>query len=151
MQKRKQKSADYSHGSHTHWVLERSKAQNTAMNVLQALCRRASFHEPLSKLTKLDLQEMVNADRKSIQRALRFLHQEGSIKVVAGAKGGRGTCPTYELVIIPLAPGEEEEEALNAVAPLRSERVSEAVARILRDNRGMSFSEARSMAEDEID
>jgi hypothetical protein len=121
------------------------------MNVLQALCRRASFDEPFSKLTKLDLQEMVNADRKSIQRGLKFLHAEGSIKVVAGAKGGRGTCPTYELVIIPLGPGEVEGEAPPAIAPLRSVLVSEAVARILRDNRGMSYSEARSMAEDEIE
>jgi hypothetical protein len=120
------------------------------MNVLQALCRRSSFDEPSVKITKPQLCELINGERKSVQRGLQFLVSEGSVKCIKNQKGGRGVCPTYQLIVIPLAAGEIEDEPKEKTPALRSELVRQAVDRILSDNRGMSYGEARGMAEDEI-
>jgi hypothetical protein len=90
----------YSHARHVDRVLKASKSRGAARTVLLEACRRADFKKPETTVTKNQLQEMLGYHRKTIQRALRFLKDEGSLLPVRNVEGGRGNAVTYRLQVI---------------------------------------------------
>ena len=59
-----------------------------------------SKHSTKTTVTKNQLEEMLGYDRKTIQRALKFLKDEGSLLPVRNVEGGRGKAVTYRLQVI---------------------------------------------------
>lgn len=90
----------YSHARHVDRVVKASKSRCAARTVLLEACRRADFKKPETTVTKNQLEEMLGYDRKTIQRALKFLKDEGSLLPVRNVEGGRGKAVTYRLQVI---------------------------------------------------
>ena len=90
----------YSHARHVHRVLKASKSRCAARTVLLEACRRADFGKPETTVTKSQIEEALGYDRKTIQRALKFLKDEGSLFPARNVEGGRGKAVTYRLQVI---------------------------------------------------
>ena len=90
----------YSHARHVDRVVKASKSRCAARTVLLEACRRADFKKPETTVTKNQLEEMLGYSRKTIQRALQFLKDEGSLWPVRNVEGGRGKAVTYRLQVI---------------------------------------------------
>jgi hypothetical protein len=107
----------YSHARHVDRVLKASKSRGAARTVLLEACRRADFKKPETTVTKNQLQEMLGYHRKTIQRALRFLKDEGSLLPVRNVEGGRGNAVTYRLQVIEAVAGVPDEAPEAAPQP----------------------------------
>lgn len=90
----------YTHQGHTNRVLAASKSRNGQRMVLLEMCRNAEFDRPEVTITKPQICNFTDLDRKTVQRAIRFLIEEGSIRAIRNPQGGRGVAVTYELVIV---------------------------------------------------
>lgn len=98
----KQQQQKYSHASHIDKVLKASKApaRQVARAVLQEACRRAEFDKPETTFTREQIEKAIRAERKSVQRGLKFLKDEGSLLPIRKIEGGRGNAVTYRLQAI---------------------------------------------------
>jgi DNA-binding transcriptional MocR family regulator len=107
-------------------TLRASNARCGAARVLEYLVRRSDFHNMAVTTTKPQIMEDLRLDRKTVQRALKFLREEGTICAITNAKGGKapggaGLPVTY--VIATLTPLEDmaPEPKLNAHQMTREE------------------------------
>ena len=107
----------YSHARHVDRVVKASKSRCAARTVLLEACRRADFKKPETTVTKNQLEEMLGYSRKTIQRALQFLKDEGSLWPVRNVQGGRGNAVTYRLQVIEAVAGVPDEAAEAAPQP----------------------------------
>lgn len=109
----KSEPGKYRRQSHISAVLKASQARHSAQAILMALCISSEFDRPTATLTKDQISALTGGLHKlTIMRGLRFLEQEGSIKVILNAQGGRSNAPTYLLMVRtidePTEPGEEK-------------------------------------------
>jgi len=101
----------YSHASHIHRVLKASKARCAARCILGELCRAAYFDRPETCVSKDQLINMTGYTRRTVQLALQFLREEGSIVPtvpLADFVPGRGKAVTYRLCVVGQGAGDNQ-------------------------------------------
>ncbi len=140
----------YSHASHTTKVLKSSKARCGQRMVLQCMCARADFKKPEVVITKNQISDYTGLERKAVQRAIKFLREEGTIRPIAGERGGKGVAVRYQLVNIrPDANEGDERGQKSADIDRRSKQYRDTLARIMSE-RGVDYGTARNMADEEM-
>lgn len=84
----------------------RNNLRNTALQLLQIMMfARGDFYEPLCRVSRRELEEIVGRCAKTVKVEMRRLRQEGYIQAVSGAQGGRveggaGQAPTYRFFVV---------------------------------------------------
>lgn len=137
----------YNHARHTGQVVKASKARNGGKTVLFYMCSRAEFDRPEVTITKEQIQNVTGQDRKTVQRALAFLRDEGSIVPIDGFAGGKGRAVTYKLVVIGTTADTVPQADPNTMR--QSKAYLNALSRIMRDL-GVGYGEAAKLADQEI-
>jgi hypothetical protein len=118
---------DYSYASHTHKVLQASKATRAARAVLAEMCRSSEFNKPTVTITKPQLVDACRYSMKTIKEALKVLLEEGSIEGIMNQQGGRGVAPTYRLVVIG-APAPQYRETPKTAVENKRKRIATIMA-----------------------
>jgi len=93
----------YSHASHIDKVIKASAARNSARLVLCEMCRLAKFDRPEVTVSKSQLIRSTGYTRRTVQLALQWLREEGSIVPTVPLQDfvpGRGKAVTYRLHVV---------------------------------------------------
>lgn len=90
----------YSHAGHVDRVCKASAAKGRARAVLLEACRRAEHDKPEVTFTKDQICDTLNTSRRTVQRALQELRDEGALIPIKNHAGGHAVATTYRLVII---------------------------------------------------
>jgi len=138
----------YSHASHIDKVLKASAARNSVRLVLCALCRMAKFDRPEVTASKAQLVQSTGYTRRTVQLALQWLREEGSIVPTVPLQDfvpGRGKAVTYRLHVV--GQGGEDAPPDRAQDAGQGGRSLVALANTIQaENPGMTFSDCLTAA-----
>lgn len=81
-------------------ALAASSATYTTFHILRIMWDRADYHAPRVTITKEQIMREARCSLKTVKVALQTLRAEGSVKPVAGIKGGRRVATTYRLQVV---------------------------------------------------
>lgn len=80
-------------------ISKRTKAKLGIRLVLEHMLKRSEFDDPVVTITKDQIIDDLGVERKTVQRSIRFLEDEGTIKKIHNALGGRGNAVTWRLMV----------------------------------------------------
>ena len=92
-------------------------------NVLWAMWAYASFHEPVVRITKEQIQSVVGCNIKTVQAAWLRMRHEGTLVPLADHQGGRGVATLWQIGVCGYP--DPTIEQLDAIISTRREAVRE--------------------------